>query len=198
MQTIDLYNGILKNGKYCLVKTINEFSEFNDVIRVFSQPPYNEILSETDCLNEFNSYVDNGFMVGVYVNDKIAGINCILNDVPVQYSIGFSDNKRVAYYSGLAVKNEYRRLGLGKLLVSKTDEFINKQEKYDYSFARILCVGSMSEGIFKLNNFVDAYDNGELIIDEVSYLRNTGTYDKDERKYMVKKLGSNSNYYYKR
>ena len=37
------------------------------------------------------------------VDGQIQGINCILNDVPEDYSINFVNPKRIAYYSGLAV-----------------------------------------------------------------------------------------------
>ena len=137
-------------------------------------------------------------MFGCFINDEIAGINCILNDVPSDYSICFSDKSRIAYYSGLAVKSQFRRLGLGKLLVNETEKYLESQDKYDSSFARILCEGSMSEGIFRLNGFMDAYYNNTLITDDVSYERNTGVVQSDKRKYMVKRISNRPNEYTKR
>ena len=197
MENLILYSLINEDKNYILVKNIYKYEEFKKVVKVFSNPPYNEILTDNDCKIEFNSYIENGFIIGCYVNDDIAGINCILNDVPKNYSIKFYDKSRIAYYSGLAVKEEYRKMGLGKLLVSKTQNYIEQDERYDFSLARILCKGSMSEGIFKKNNFFDAYDHGELIIDEVEYLRNTGNIEKDSRKYMIKKIRKSDNFYYR-
>ena len=198
MKDLILYKEIDKNKNYILIKEIKQYEQFKSVIKVFSNPPYNEILSDKDCEAEFNSYIDNGLIIGCFINNNLAGINCILNDVPSEYSITFNDTKKVAYYSGLAVKENYRKLGLGKLLVAKTQTYLDNQNKYDYSFARILCNGSMSEGIFKQNNFEDAYYNNELIIDEVEYSRNTGNIEKDKRKYMVRTMRNSNNYYYKR
>lgn len=198
MKNFKLYEGILKGKEYCLIKGVDNFEDFKKVIKVFSDAPYNEILTLEDCINEYYSYEKNGFVVGAYVDGNIAGINCILNDVPEDYSIKFHNKKRIAYYSGLAVKSDYRKLGLGKLLVSTTDKYLQELDKYDYSFARIRCVGSMSEGIFKINDFHDAYEHGVLITDDVLYLRNTGNYEEDKRKYMVKRLNDTTdNYYYR-
>lgn len=182
------------NGKCVVVKDLNNFNLFKEVIAVFKNPPYFEILTDEDCFKEYISYMFNGHLFGCFVDDSIAGINCILNGSPKEYSIGFENENRIAYYSGLAVKDNYRRLGLGKLLVEKTEEYLESTSDYDMAFARILCSGSMSEGIFKLNGFEDAYDNG-LIIDDVTYERNDGTVRTDMRKYMVKRLKDENNYF---
>ena len=197
MKNLIIYSGFNK-GKYCLVKEIDNYEIFKDVISIFKNPPYNEMMTEEDCVSEYNSYVDNGYMFGCFIDGKIAGINCILNDVPDDYSICFTDKSRIAYYSGLAVKPEFRKMGLGKLLVSETEKFLESQDKYDSAFARILCEGSMSEGIFRLNGFKDAYYNGSLIIDDVTYERNTGLIESDKRKYMVKRISNRCNEYSKR
>lgn len=197
MKNLVIYKGMIR-GNYCLVKTISNFEIFKDLIGVFKNPPYNEILSDDDCFKEYESYVNNGYIFGCFINNQAAGINCILNDVPDDYSICFDDKRRIAYYSGLAVKDEFRRMGLGKLLVNETEKFLELNNDYDNSFARILCEGSMSEGIFRLNGFEDAYYNGSLIIDEVTYERNTGCIKSDRRKYMVKCIGNATNNYYRR
>lgn len=197
MRNLVIYKGIIK-GNFCLIKTINSFEIFKDLIGVFKNPPYNEILSDEDCFKEFESYINNGYIFVCFINNQAAGINCILNDVPDDYSICFVDKRRVAYFSGLAVKDTFRRMGLGKLLVNETEKFLELTSNYDNSFARILCEGSMSEGIFRLNGFEDAYFNGSLIIDEVTYRRNTGFIKSDKRKYMVKNIGNICNNYYSR
>ena len=197
MKNLVIYSGINK-GKYCLIKEIDNYEKFKDIIGVFKNPPYNEIMTDKDCRKEFESYIYNGYMFGCFIDDEIAGINCILNDVPSDYSIRFSDKSRIAYYSGLAVKPQFRKMGLGKLLVHETEKFLESQDKYDSSFARILCEGSMSEGIFKLNGFTDAYYNDDLIIDEVTYERNTGLVQSDKRKYMVKRISDRTNEYTRR
>lgn len=199
MKSLVLYSGLLKDDHYCLIKTMHDFDDFKKVIKVFSEDPYNEVLSDQDCIDEFDSYEKNGFVIGGYVDGQIQGINCILNDVPEDYSINFVNPKRIAYYSGLAVLKNCQKNGLGWRLVTETDRYIQELGKYDYSFARIRCFDSQSEGIFRKHGFIDAYQDEELIVDDVTYLRNTGVYDHDLRKYMVKKLiSSTDNSYYKR
>ena len=96
MKNLVIYSGFNK-GKYCLIKEIDNYEVFKDVIGVFKNPPYNEIMTDEDCLEEYNSYVYNGYMFGCFIDGKIAGINCILNDVPSDYSICFQDKSRIAY-----------------------------------------------------------------------------------------------------
>ena len=195
MENIIIFKGILKTKKYVVVKEIENFNNFKEVITVFQDYPYNEILTEEDIKAEYESYIDNGHMFGCFVEDEIAGINCILNEVPDDYSIGFEDESKIAYYSGLAVKKDFRKLGLGKILVSQTEKHLEETGQYESAFARILCEGSMSERIFKENGFEDAYYNNELIIDKVDYMRNDGERRSDNRKYMVKRISGQNNYY---
>lgn len=203
MKNLVIYEGYDLKGDFILVKSLrnfNDFDNFKEGIRVFQNPPYSEILTDQDCKKEFLLYHDNGIVFGCFVNDNLAGINCVLNGVPDEYGIAFYNSDRVAYYSGLAVKENFRKRGLGKLLVKETEKYLEEIQKYDYSFARILCNGSMSEGIFKANGFRDAYYNNELIVDDVTYERNDKKVSQtDQRKYMVKVLNGDSvNGWYRR
>ena len=195
MNSLIIFKGMETLGKNVIVREIDNFNDFKEVILVFQDYPYNEILSDKECQLEYDLYMQNGYIFGCYVDDNIAGINCVLNDVPDDYSIKFYDNSKIAYYSGLAVKSDYRKLGLGKILVGETQKYLEGTDSYDFTFARILCKNSMSEGIFKQNGFIDAYFDDSLITDEVSYLRNTGEVGTDKRKYMVKRLTDNNGFY---
>ncbi len=193
MKNLTLYSAPDASSNLILVRTLFNYEDFKSGIRVFCAPPYNEQLTEEDCQKEFQTYLDNGIVFGCYVNGELAGLNCILNDVNDEYSIRFPDRKKVAYYAGLAVKEPYRRRGLGKILVASTEKYLEDLGELDYSFARILCKGSMSEGIFRQNNFEDAYFDGQLIVDDVTYDRNDPNVNQtDKRKYMVKKLNPNA------
>ena len=184
MEKVELFK---ENNK--VIKTVTNFEDFKDVIRVFCEKPYYEILSDKDCEEEYNLYVEKGIVLGCYIDNKIVGINCIVNEADKNHSIVFPEGSKVAYYSGLAVKENCREHGSGKLLVYHTDKYLNDLKMYDYSYARILCKGSMSQGIFYKNGFRDAYDlEGKLIVDIPEYQKNTESNILDERKYMVKKL----------
>lgn len=179
-----------KSNSLVVVKTIANIDDFIETIGVFKDKPYYEILDKDACEEEYALYEKNGLVLGAYVDGKIAGVNCLVYDSDKSHSIVFPDDSHVVYYSGLAVKNEYRRFGLGKLLVGDTEKFLEDFKLNDYHYARILCKGSMSEGIFAKNGFVDAYDNqDQLIVDDVEYLRNNSDVPySDKRKYMVKSL----------
>ena len=60
-----------------------------------------------------------------------------------------------------------------KALETNTYHPVHRDLKmFDYSYARILTKGSMSEGIFKRYGFRDIYDEfGDLIVDDVDYER---------------------------
>lgn len=199
MEKIEVYGDYDNLGNQRVIKTIDTIDDFIDGILVFRNAPYYEVLSKDDCEEEYSSYVENGIPLGCYINGQIAGLNCILYDSEDKHSILFSDKDKIAYYSGLAVKGEYRKHGIGKLLVRETDLFLQNLKMFDYSYARILLHGSMSEGIFRKYGFEDVYVDGNLIVDEVDYERNTsGVSSKDERKYMVKSLSNKGHGIYHR
>ena len=199
MKNLKIYENFNKEGEYVLVRTLQSLDEFKDGIRVFQNPPFCEVLSDKDCEEEYNSYVDNGIAFGCFVDDKLAGINCVLYDVPEEYGIGFHDKDKVAYLSGLAVKEEFRKKGLGKLLQQETEKYLEGLDKYDYIFARIQCEGSMSAGIIAPMGYEDAYYNGELIVDNATYERNREDLPQsDARKFMVKTLNQNGNGWYRK
>jgi len=199
MENLKIYSAIDKLNNKIEVKTVNNFNDFADTIIVFRGFPYYEMLPEEDIKDEFSVYQDKGIALGAYVNDKIVGLNCIVYESDDKHSLAFVDPKKVAYYSGLAVKEECRGLGIGKILVRETDKFLQDLKMFDYEYARILLHGSMSEGIFRLNKFEDASVKDGLIVDEVEFVRsNTGKCASDERKYMVKKLTLNAPNYFRR
>jgi len=189
---------IFKNDNK-VIKTVTNIEDFKDVIRVFCGKPYYEILDDKACEEEYNLYVEKGIVLGYYIDNKIIGINCIVNEADKSHSIKFPEGDKVAYYSGLAVKEGCREHGIGKLLVYETDKYLNDLKLFDYSYARILCKESMSEGIFYKNGFRDAYDfEGKLIVDIPEYQKNTETNILDERKYMVKRMVNNNHRFMRR
>ena len=55
MEKVELFK---ENNK--VIKTVTNFEDFKDVIRVFCKEPYYEILSDKDCEEEYNLYVEKG------------------------------------------------------------------------------------------------------------------------------------------
>lgn len=199
MENLKIYSAVDKLNNKIEVKTVNSIDDFADAIVVFRGFPYYETLPNEDIEEEYSLYQNKGIAFGAYLNDKIVGLNCIVYESENKHSLTFLDPTKVAYYSGLAVKEECRGLGIGKILVRETDLFLQNLKMFDYEYARILLKGSMSEGIFRLNGFNDATVDDGLIVDEVGYIRsNTGQYGIDQRKYMVKKLTPNISDYFRR
>ena len=197
MEKFEQFKYYDKKNNQIIVKEVNKLNEFCDVITVFKSKPYNEILTKEDIEEEYQLYMSNGIIIGCYINGEIAGLNCIYDGAEKKHSIVFNDKDKIAYYSGFAVKPLFRGLGVGKLLIYQTDKYLQNLKLYDYSYARILLEGSMSEGIFKKNDFQDAYYNDKLIVDEVKYKRNDPTVsDTDKRKYMVKTMSKKGHGWY--
>ena len=183
------------NNNIITLKTVNDFKEFREVLKVFSGYPYYEILSDKDCKDEYELYLEKGIVIGHYINDVISGINCIVYEQDNKHSIKFNDNDLIAYHSGFAVKTDLQGNGIGNILMKTTEEYLSYLNKFNYEYARILCKESRSEGTFKRYGFVDAYDNkGNLIVDDVSYIDVNGKFHQDKRKYMVKTLKKGSGF----
>lgn len=188
MEKIEIYGDYDKNlGKRVIVRTLDHFEDFEKGIVVFRNAPYYEILSKKDMEEEYGVYVDKGIAFGCYLDDELAGINCMVYEEDKKHSIAFGENDRIAYYSGLAVRGDFRGLGIGKLLVHETDLYLQDLKLFDYSYARILLKGSMSEGIFRKYGFEDILVDNNLIVDDVDYERNNpDVATSDKRKYMGK------------
>lgn len=188
MEKIEIFGEYDKDLKSnVVIKTIDHFEDFKKGITVFRCAPYYEILSEQDMKDEYANYVDNGIAFGCYLDGELAGLNCIVYEDDKKHSIAFGEDDRIAYYAGLAVRKEHRGKGIGKLLVNQTDLFLQNLNMFDYSYARILVKGSMSEGIFRKYDFEDILVDGKLIVDDVDYERNNPTVPtSDQRKYMGK------------
>ena len=170
------------------LKTVNDYKEFREALMVFREDPYYEPLTEKDCKDEFELYLEKGIVIGHYINDVISGINCIVYEQDNNHSIKFNDDL-IAYYSGFAVKRNLRRHGIGDILMKVTDNYLIDLNKFNYNYARILCEGSKSQNTFKRYGFEDAFDsNNNLIVDDVSYIDINGDLHQDKRKYMVKTL----------
>lgn len=199
MENIELYKEYDKENNLKIIKTINNIDDFIDVISVFKSAPYYEILDKESCEEEYELYKQKGLALGYYINNKIAGLNCLVYESDPNHSICFSDNDKIAYYSGFAVKPQCRKLGIGNLLICETDKYLQSLKLYDYSYARILLEGSMSEGIFKKHGFEDAYVNNVRIVDDVEYTRNNlEVPSSDKRKYMVKTMSNKGNGIFRR
>lgn len=176
------------------LKTVDDFKEFKEVIKVFSGYPYYEPLTDQDCKDEYELYLQKGIVIGHYIDDKIAGINCIVYEPNTKQSIKFDDKDQIAYYSGFAVKQDLWGNGIGNRLMKATEDYLIDLNRFNYEYARILCDISMSEGTFKRYGFTDFYDsNNNLVIDDVEYMDINDQLHKDKRKYMVKKLNNKGN-----
>ena len=177
------------------LKTVNDYKDFRETLMVFREEPYYEPLTEKDCKDEYELYLEKGIVIGHYINDVISGINCIVYEQDNKHSIKFNENDLIAYHSGFAVKKDLRRHGIGDKLMKTTEEYLSYLNKFNYEYARILCKESKSQSTFKRYDFTDAYDNnGNLIVDDISYIDINGNLHQDKRKYMVKTLKKGSGF----
>ncbi|MCI9110752.1 MAG: GNAT family N-acetyltransferase [Bacilli bacterium] len=161
-----------KNGNYIgYVKPITEFDDFSDVIDVFKEPPYGEPLTMEDKIEEYNGYVDHGLALGYYTPEgEIMGYIGLLEEVEDEHKEYFHesiDKLNPLYVYGVATKSKFRGHGVATTLINATcNHAIN--ENVDFIYCRINHKDSMSEGIFRNNEYTDLYQNGEVVFQDIS------------------------------
>jgi len=161
-----------KNGNYIgYVKPITEFDDFSDVIDVFKEPPYGEPLTLEDKIEEYNGYIDHGLALGYYTPEgEIMGYIGLLEEVEDEHKEYFHesiDKLNPLYVYGVATKSKFRGHGVATTLINATcNHAVN--ENVDFIYCRINHKDSMSEGIFRNNEYTDLYQNGEIVFQDIS------------------------------
>ncbi len=172
-----------------IIKEIEKYEDFKKVIQVFKEPPFSELLTEKDMLEEFELYLKNGMSFGYYYNDNILGFIGILKGIQEGHPIYNYKNEEVLYVNGIAVLKEYRKFGIGTKLMNHT---INNLNIYDYLaiYLRTNYKGSKLENIAHNIGFEKIKENGKVVTSDVTFERNTGEIETDKRMYMIKTLNN--------
>ncbi len=169
------------------VKKIEMYKDFKKIIQVFKEPPFSEILTERDMMEEFESYLTNGVSYGYYYNDQILGFIGILKGIQEEHPIKFYNSDEVLYINGIAVLNEYRKYGIATKLMNHTISEIDFY-KFCAIYLRTNYIGSKLENIALKSGFEKVTENGKVVTQDVTFKRNTGEIDTDKRMFMVKTL----------
>lgn len=146
---------INKKGK---IKEINELADFESVYQVFSEEPYNEKYTKEELQEIYEEYKEEGYMYGVYDEDKCLGLIALKNGAQEEHPVEFEE-KRVMYLADIAVLDEYRRTGLGTELMLY-GALQSKALGYQKLYMRTLREKSMSKGIatnIGFNQIPDVY-----------------------------------------
>ena len=154
----------VKNG---VVKPIENFEDFPDIIDVFKEPPYGEPLTMKDKIDEYVGYLEKGLALGYYnKNEEIMGYIGLMAEVEEEHKPYFNPlitNLNPLYIYGLATKKQFRNHGICSTLI----DIVNKMaESYgiDFIYLRINNEESMSEQLSRNLGYTDLYNNGEIAI----------------------------------
>lgn len=159
---------VLENG---VIKPIIKFDDFSDIIDVFKEPPYGEPLTLFDKIDEYNGYVYHGLALGYYNNEgEIMGYAGLMDEVEDEHSPYFHEGVKFLtplYIYGLATKSQFRGHGVCSTLVKTVNELAKKQQT-DFIYLRINDSESMSESLCRKQGYGDLYQDGEIVLQDVS------------------------------
>lgn len=150
MSNIIRMNDIIRRsdiiGTNSIIGVQNDLEEFKRVYSVFSEKPYEELITNQELEEIFTEYQQGGIIFGASHRGKCVGLVALKDgeqeDIPVRYE----KEKRIAYLGDVAVLKEYRKRGLGTQLMIFAQMCV-KELGYDTLYMRTLQEGSMSRDI---------------------------------------------------
>lgn len=159
----------------------NDYENFKKVFRVFEGEPFYEAWSEEDYKEEFNDFIKNGKMYGIFFKNEIYGLITIKEKYLKWDKLNIDVEKSV-YLSDIAVIKNARNKGYATKLMKYIISLFGK----DYNiYMRTNLENSMSEGIALKNNF--KVIDGK--VQTVSFKRTRDDIPEiDERKYLIRKM----------
>ncbi len=157
-----------------------DFQDFKQVFQVFEAEPFYEAWSEEDYIEEYNDFMNNGEVFGIYMQDIICGLITIKAKYLKWDQLDIDVEKSV-YLSDIAVRKNVRNHGLATKLM----QYIIQKYGKDFDiYMRTNLENSMSEGIAVKNDF--AIIKGK--VQTVSFKRTRDDIPElDERKYLIRK-----------
>lgn len=181
MKPIEKENGFV-------IKPITEFEDFSEIIDVFKEKPFSEQLTLKDKLEEFNGYLKNGLALGYYnSNGDIMGYAGLMHEVETEHENYFADEAgslNPFYIYGLATLKEYRGHGVCTTLMEIIHN-IALENGIDFIYLRTNLEGSMSEGLCRKLGYTDMCQNGEKVIQTVTFERGNGKVESDDRHFLI-------------
>lgn len=167
--------------EYIRELNINDYENFKKVFMVFEAEPFYEAWSEEDYQEEFNDFIKNGKMYGIFLNKEICGLITIKEKYLKWDQLNIDVEKSV-YLSDIAVRRNSRNRGYATKLMKYIVSLFGKD--FDI-YMRTNLTNSMSEGIALKNDF-------EVIKNKVQVVSFKRTRDDipeiDERKYLIRKM----------
>lgn len=127
------------------IKEITDVEEFKRVYKVFEGKPYEELYTPEEVEEFFEDYRKNGWILGAYTSEGCVGLISLQRGVEKDQPVDFGDEK-VLYLADVAVLEPYRKMGLGRMLMSLA-VLSAKGLGCDRLYMRTLKEGSMSKGI---------------------------------------------------
>jgi len=169
------------------IKKIEIYEDFKKVVQVFKEPPFSEILTKKDMMEEFESYLNKGISYGYYFNNNILGFIGILRGRQKGHPINKYSSEQILYINGIAVLKEFRKKGIASKLMNHTIKEIDIY-KYLAIYLRTNYQGSKIKNVALNAGFEILKKEGKIITEDVTFKRNNGEIAADKRMFMIKEL----------
>lgn len=153
-------------------------------IRVYSEPPYNELFNYDQVFADLKQYFNNGILLVMVDNDIVIGFlmatvgySCDENLTNKLKNIKVSCDNDI-YLSELGVCKNHRCKGIAKSLMIKMFEIYKNKTVF------------LRTGKYDNDQIINYYKNFDFVVtnieESVENVRNDNTIDNDVRLYMVK------------
>ena len=125
------------SSKGFVIKEIYVEEEFKEVFKVFRGYPYNEKWPCEEIKQEFLELKEKGKVFGYYIDNKCVGLITFYKMIENEHPVVFEKDKKVLYFSDVAVLPEYRNNGIASTLI-KFMIFYAEVNHYDIIYMRTM------------------------------------------------------------
>ena len=162
----------------------DEYKIFYKLFKGFELAPFFEKWTDEEIEKTFEEFMQDGLVFGL----KDKGIITILPEKRKSSILPYSEWGKFCYISDVMVDENSRRQGIGGSLLKFALDYM-KKDGWDTSYFRTNYKGSLLEPVATKQGFKDVKDKqGNVITEEVGFLRQSGKVETDTRKYLVKEL----------
>ena len=120
-----------------IIKELENENDFLSVFKVFREYPYNELWPDEEILQEFRTIKQKGKVAGCYYIDKCVGIVTFYDIVEGEHPVKYNKDKKVMYFSDIAVLPEWRNKGIATKLLYYMINFA-ESNLYDIIYMRTM------------------------------------------------------------
>ncbi len=180
--------------------TTADFKEFEKVVSLFKLPPFSEVLTKQDMIEEFDHCLSEGFIAGAFTQQgELMGIAEFVKGFQEEHAefvnLPEEDKENTWYIHGLATLQQYRsshttgpKLHVCTNLVIHGIDQVAKDPMTKWIYMRITKDNSMSEHLAERQGFFHVLKNGKYSIQNID-----PTLEDPYRAFLCKAMKENAN-----